>query len=230
MTETAIPDSARFEVKFVTRETELDRVLHWLHLHSAGFSRSYPNRRVNNVYFDTYNYSAVADKLAGTVSRAKVRYRWYGESVLPDAGVLEVKCRRNVLGWKLAYAVSELPHPADTWPAVRRALLDQLPPEGRNWLHAFPQSVMINRYRRRYYVSGDGRVRATVDTDIGVWDQRFKPRINVDRAADLPQTLVLELKFPPELRALAARILVDVPIRGSANSKYTIGVGSIGRR
>ena len=71
----------RHEVKFAAYATAIRGMLrHWLHMHPAGFFSPYPERQVNNVYFDTWDYRAYAENLAGVSERSKVRYRWYGDS------------------------------------------------------------------------------------------------------------------------------------------------------
>ena len=200
----------------------------WLNLHSAGFYSPYPDRKVNNVYFDTYENYAYTENLSGASARTKVRYRWYGESVYPDAGSLEIKCKRNYFGWKLRFRANAAPVAGDdSWKDIRNNLIQQLDPEARLWLESNPQPVMINRYSREYYVSRDDKVRATIDTRQSVYDQRYKGRPNITHASNLPKTLVLELKFDRHDRDLAARIVQGLPVRISRNSKYMIAVQSV---
>ena len=223
-----VPETARLEIKFVAYEINYHTLLHWLRMHPAGFVAPYPDRRVNNIYFDTHNYLAFTDNLSGASSRTKVRYRWYGESLGPDVGTLEIKNKRNYFGWKLRYKVSEAPYREDAnWRAIRKLLLEQLPPDGRKWLDANPLPVMINRYLRKYYLSSDGKVRATIDTQQAVWDQRFKPSPNLTRTANLARTIVIEFKFDRKDRDLASRILQGIPVRVSRHSKYINGVRAI---
>ena len=59
----------RHEVKFAAYVIDYADLRHWLHMHPAGFRPAYPDRRVNNIYFDTWDYRAYAENLAG-VSRA----------------------------------------------------------------------------------------------------------------------------------------------------------------
>ena len=84
----AVPEDARFEIKFVANEFEVDYVRQWVRLHWACFYVPYPDRWVNNVYFDTLNYFAYEENLSGASARTKVRYRWYGKHDYPEKAQL----------------------------------------------------------------------------------------------------------------------------------------------
>ena len=40
-------------------------------------SKSFPDRKINSIYFDTHNLDYFIDGEEGTTPRIKVRYRWY---------------------------------------------------------------------------------------------------------------------------------------------------------
>ena len=81
-----VPQDTRNEIKFIASSQQYDHLLKWVKLHPAGFYTNYPDRRVNNIYFDSHDYKAYADNLTGASFRAKVRYRWYGSSLTPARG------------------------------------------------------------------------------------------------------------------------------------------------
>lgn len=218
----------RHEIKFAAYTVCYPALRHWLHTHPAGFREAYPERRVNNVYFDTWDYSAYAENLAGISQRAKLRYRWYGSDPGPAAGTLELKLKRNRFGAKQRFAVAEAPYSAGaTWAQVRAALRAQLPAGGRLLLDLNPQPVMLNRYRREYFQTADGRIRATIDTDQQYFDQRTGSTPNFSRAAISQDTLVVEFKFAREDRQVAVALLADMPLRAGRHSKYMNGVRAI---
>lgn len=222
-----MPDPLRYEVKYVGRASELHRLLTWVKNTQAGFTEPYPSRQVNNIYFDTFDHFAFAENISGASARSKVRLRWYGEIENPAQSLLEVKRRRSGVGWKLAYRIGPLSLTGVPWRSIRRSLRAQLSPEAALWLDANPQPVLINRYRRRYFLSGDGRVRLTVDWNQRVYDERTGRLPNLTRRANLPDTLVVELKFDRSDRKLANRHAQGIPLRLSRNSKYVIGVQAI---
>jgi hypothetical protein len=223
-----VPENARLEIKFVSQAVEYHKLLSWLQSHPAGFSAPFPPRPVNNVYFDTHCYSAFTENLMGVSARTKVRYRWYGASIEPDTGVLEIKRKRNYFGWKLHYKVPDKPGTQGlSWREIRQNLREHLSQEGRVWFDANPFPIIINRYHRLYFLSADGRIRATVDTKQAVWDQRFKPYPNYSHRANLPNSMVIEFKFNREHRDYASGVLQGMPLRVSRHSKYINGVRAI---
>lgn len=221
------PDPLRYEVKYVARASDLHRLLTWVQNTSAGFTEPYPQRQVNNIYFDTFDHFAYSENISGASKRSKVRFRWYGEVDQPTKGTLEVKRRRAGVGWKLSYPVGPLELAGIPWQTIRRALRSQLPAEAQLWLDANPQPVLINRYRRRYFLSRDQKVRLTVDWNQRVYDERSSSVPNLTRLANLPDTIVVELKFDRGDRPLANRYAQGIPLRLSRNSKYVIGVQAI---
>ena len=220
-------DLLRHEIKFVANASERAAVLQWVRNHWAGFSQPYPDRDVNNVYFDSFELSAFHENLSGTSRRSQVRWRWYGSTTSPDRGTLEVKRRRGGLGWKLSFRTAGGDLSRGSWQQLRRQIRGDLDASARVWLDSSPLPILINRYRRRYFASGDGAIRLTVDWHQRVYDQKLRSRPNLRRAANLPDTLVVELKFPVHEYPQASAIVQGLPLRLSRNSKYVIGVQAI---
>lgn len=223
-----VPEKARYEIKFVAYEHEFYRLLQWIKMHPAGFISPYPDRRINNVYFDTQDCKAYAENLSGASSRRKVRYRWYGNNMQIDAGTLEVKCKRNYFGWKQRHKISCQPDKGGSnWREIRNNMFAELSDDGRRILLNNPNPVLINQYDRKYFVTTDGIIRLTIDRNQNVWDQRYKPKPNYKHRANLCRTLVVEIKFDRGEQAYASQIIQGIPIRVSRNSKYMVGVHTI---
>ena len=107
----SIPETARIETKYIIEDIYKNEILSWIKLNKSMFIIPYPDRCVNNIYFDDYDYSIFSQNVSGISERYKVRYRWYGESDILQKGFLEIKCKRNQFGWKLRFAVNEIPFP-----------------------------------------------------------------------------------------------------------------------
>jgi SPX domain protein involved in polyphosphate accumulation len=223
-----VPADSRYEIKFVAPELEYPRLLLWLRQHPSCFFNEYPDRQVNNVYFDSHNHRSYEDNISGASSRIKVRYRWYGTSVEPAKGCLEIKCKRNQFNWKIIYEVDGVFSGREkSWRDMQSHLTEQLPVEARHWLKVNPVPVLINRYQRKYFATKGRKVRVTLDSDLCIFDQTRSSNPNYSFQANIPKTFVLEVKFPRELRETASHIIRDIPIRVSRHSKYIVGFHSI---
>lgn len=218
----------RHEVKFAAYSTDYAALRHWLHMQPAGFRCAYPDRCVNNIYFDTWDYRAYAENLAGVSERTKLRYRWYGDSIGPAQGTLEVKQKRNHFGVKHRFVLPHAPYkPGDDWPTIRATIRDAITPSGHLWFDQNPLPVMLNRYTREYFQTADGKIRATIDTEQQVYDQRFGREPNFDRRVIMQDTLVVEFKFAREDRQLAVELLATIPLRVGRHSKYMNAVRAL---
>ncbi|MBL6932444.1 MAG: polyphosphate polymerase domain-containing protein [Rhodospirillales bacterium] len=217
--------NGRFELKFVAPPESTDWIISQLNMHPVLFKKAYPERRVNNVYFDTENLEAYADNLSGISRRIKVRYRWYGIDNVAQNGALEIKSRRNQLGWKMQHPIPgiKLLH-GDGWRNAITALKKELPGEGKIWLDQFTRAVLINRYRRQYFISPDGNFRVTVDDDIRTYNQWLSGKINLRcRAEPMPDGVIVEVKFDQSQREKVSGILDTLSLRRSRHSKYMTG-------
>lgn len=223
-----VPSDIRYEIKFVADVTDLHAVLSWVTAHPAGFAMAHPDRIVNNAYMDTPDLCAYEDNIAGISDREKVRYRWYGDHCHPASGVLEIKCRSDSAGWKWNAPVE---HPVDldtmTWQQFRDVLRANIGPAYRFLLDSQSMVTVVNRYRRNYFVSRDGKLRLTVDRNIQVFPQIGRTRPALRFAGHKVDALVIEVKCLVEHRFLAAEALADVRWRASRHSKYAVGIASL---
>tara|TARA_B100000287_G_scaffold399398_1_gene417631 strand:- start:429 stop:1010 length:582 start_codon:yes stop_codon:yes gene_type:complete len=77
----------RQEEKFFINNSKLINILN----HFKAYS-SYPVRKVNSIYFDTYNLDFFYDGEEGVVPRNKCRFRWYGNPLnFNKQGSIEIK-------------------------------------------------------------------------------------------------------------------------------------------
>ena len=170
------PYRPRYEIKFIAESLEYHRVLNWLRQHNSCLETEHPDRQVNNIYFDSHNHHSYCENIYGSSSKSKVRFRWYGTSMEPKNGSLEIKCKRNQLNWKLIYKIQgKLGESGCNWRTLCSEISRQLPAEGKKWMEMNPLPVLINRYHRKYFVSKDKKVRVTLDSNLDIYDQSRKP-------------------------------------------------------
>lgn len=222
-----VPEGSRYEMKFLAARWQYDRLIAWLRVRPEGFRPTYPTRRVNNAYLDRGDADLYTDSVEGYSSRAKVRYRWYGESLLPDAGRFEIKLRRNQLGWKKVFEVHELDGTLDRWPDVMAQIRDEVPPEARIWLAECHRVLIVNTYRREYWESANGRLRVTFDHGEAVFDQRYSAYANRTRVALTDPGVVFEVKCGTGQVEAASRLVSSMPLTLRRNSKYCNAIEAV---
>ncbi len=103
--------SMRYEIKYLLDANQVTEIESWL----AGkpfVRRTFAQRRVNSVYFDSATLGAARDNLIGAASRRKYRVRWYGEIGDSDRALrLEVKSKEGRLGNKISAPLKEISIP-----------------------------------------------------------------------------------------------------------------------
>lgn len=215
----------RYEIKLRADHFDLPRVMTLLRLHSVGFSTSYPQRRVNNIYFDTPDLTSVTDNLAGISERKKLRLRWYGDTEKIVRGTWEIKCKVAGLGWKVTQAMeAEISLPGADWKDILEVLREHSSGTISGQLRSGRAPTLINYYSRRYFESRDGSIRATVDFDQVYFDQRFSRSSNLSRHLLNTDGIIVELKAAPEHFELLAMSVQQLPLRVTRNSKYLTGI------
>ena len=217
--------SLRYERKFLPGGLSLTEGLAVVRQHPALFREPYPERWVNNLYFDTPERRHYHDHVNGDANRTKVRVRWYGEPRgQAEKPVLEFKTRHGVLGGKTAHRLPTLNLDGDFDRSASAAALQSsdLPPAMRVRLHGLEPALM-NRYRRRYFCSADGALRLTLDWAL----EFFPPRNGNGATRPLPHdgpAVIVELKYSEAHSEAAARATNYFPFRLTRCSKYVLGV------
>jgi hypothetical protein len=217
----------RYERKCLVRGLSLPEVTTVIHRHPAVFREAYPARWVNNVYFDTHALNAYYDHIHGISERVKHRVRWYGpfSSEVPKP-VLERKYRQGSVGGKASDALSGFElngHPVGD--CLESALeRSALPERLRAEIHHL-QPTLLNRYRRRYFVSASGRFRLTVDSELQFGKASWThPRLAMSSLG--APLVVIELKFDLRHADEAAAVTNAFPFGLTRCSKYVLGMQS----
>lgn len=207
----------RYERKYRIEGLPMAWVQEAIFLHPASFRTLYPERRINNIYFDTPDLSGFYQNTAGVPQRRKHRLRWYGEARehLPKP-VFEVKIKDGELGAKESQKL-----PDTSWPELKNSF-QQIP-----HLRFLPlRPVLVNAYDRAYYGTPDKKFRITIDWNLQFapfhW---FKPVRHFHFLPD--DAIILELKYEAEDDSAAQRIFDFLPFRQTKNSKYVTGINLV---
>ena len=217
----------RYEIKYVLWDHELAHFEHWLDSQPY-FHRAYPGRTVNSIYLDTPDFTTASDNLSGIADRTKYRLRWYG-SEEAELSRFEIKIKKGRLGRKvfadLACSASEfqgLPtEERDRLLIAQKSLQPELPPSDPL------QPVLSVKYDRDYFERGR-EIRVTIDRNLMFGELWFDSAAKkVDRLSAAQN--VIEFKFSPDDKDLAAEVMFDLPFYPVRNSKYILGLSSLGR-
>ena len=215
----------RYERKFVPINISQQQVERCLRIHPAAFREIYHPRFVNNIYFDTptlRNYRASVDGLS---HRLKIRIRWYGDLFGEvREPKLEIKERIGQLGTKHVSQLKSFNLRNGTSSSyLYNILLNSEAPSRFTPYIGSSRAVLLNHYKRRYWMSRDGRFRATLDWGIKFYRMSGR-RYFFTQAEHDSGKLILELKYQREMDPDAGQITRDFPCRLGKSSKYVTGM------
>ena len=213
----------RIEIKDLLRLRDLQKVEAALLTSQLGFHSPFPPRRINSLYFDSYDFRALEHSLSGSSIRQKIRLRWYGKTEDSRVPTLEFKCKQGHLSWKILRKTQiSIDLEAVTWES---AYWDE---EGKTSISDLSRTLALSNtrpttlvsYSRRYFESGDGRLRITLDEDLTYRDQTVYPGPNLHFSRHHPEKLVLEIKVAEKDSDLLHDLCRTLPFVPRRFSKY----------
>jgi len=220
---TAKKESLRYELKLVCQDTAHAQVLMALRLNPASLRTLYPDRQVQSIYFDTPEGKSLQENLAGISQRRKIRFRWYNAPSNEVDDHLEMKVRENTMGWK-----HTLPFRNKTAvQGVRRGdflahIKANLTPAWKVNLERGMEPVQWISYLREYFISGNGKVRVTVDRNLQSWDQRGMWRLSNKYAAPMQKLIIVEVKCAVDDYEEANSVITKLPLMVGKSSKFVM--------
>lgn len=206
----------RYERKYKIDNISQDVVKQAVAVHPASFRKIYPDRQINNIYFDTPNLKAFNENVNGVSERKKYRVRWYGkrptEISQPN---LEIKIRQNQVGSKIIKPVNEfsLTDLRFISKEVNHIIEDPI----------YLQPVLMNSYYRSYYGTSDGKYRVTVDWRMRYFSLLAARHFTRYTVEDF-NTVVVEIKYDKNTDIVTDRITQHFPFRQTKSSKYVNGI------
>jgi hypothetical protein len=213
------------ERKYVLPQPRTQGAAAWLR-HACRPAPEYATGSVTSCYFDTPHFDSYYESADGSLTKGKVRLRWYDGGADADADMaafLELKCRLGAESWKRRTALT-LPREAGGVPALPgpAELTELLARLGYSAPGALRPAVLV-RYRRRRFVEPVTGARVSLDENVTVaapWTRRAPP-LRFDEA-------VVEVKGRDE-DALPLRLaaLGRFAQPWSANSKYAAAVEAL---
>ncbi|MBD3329404.1 VTC domain-containing protein [Candidatus Dojkabacteria bacterium] len=214
----------RYERKFYVPELSKQDLANVIKCHPYFFREIYYERQVSNIYFDTPDLKFYFKNLDGADRRVKLRIRWYEdfEDVI-EKPQLEYKIKIGLVGTKKVI-------PLDSFSITEKPLLNQIQ---KSLVGAgldsdilvqlgFVEPVLMNHYRRRYFMSADKLFRLTIDSELHFHEVN-KYEINWNRKGTSPGC-VLELKYNHSNELLADRVSNFFKFRVTKFSKFAHGI------
>jgi SPX domain protein involved in polyphosphate accumulation len=226
---TELPGGLRYERKFFVTGLNHNEIRTIINQHPAMFHQVFYKRNINNIYFDTADFSSYIDNVEGVTNRQKVRIRWYGDlfGIIKNPE-LEVKYKKGFLGWKERHKLPDFSlnsYGRFEFKSIFEALL-----KAKSFdlyklnLNALTPSL-LNRYERTYFLSNDKKFRITIDNKLEFYSINpirdfFKTYIDEERT-------IIELKYDQHFDVEAQKITAHFPFRLTKSSKYVIGVDRV---
>ncbi|MEN0047389.1 MAG: VTC domain-containing protein [Bacteroidota bacterium] len=206
----------RFERKYEIENFTPALVEQYIRLHPAGFLCLFPDRVVNNIYFDTPDLLTFHQNIAGINERSKFRLRWYGRDYQRiEKSVFEVKMKHNELGSKRLYDFGD----------VKWVKANQLHEElaERSPEFAVLRPSLYNHYLRSYFGTSDGKFRITIDREMCFAMPSMRPSFHLKN-----DKVVVEVKYQEVEDQTADFIFQHLPFRPTKSSKYVTGMLTLG--
>ena len=211
----------RNEIKFKTFNTSTFDIAQNIKRNSISFFEEYPDRWVNNIYFDNHDLDSMFQSLEGSYMRYKTRLRWYDHYLNFTNPKLELKIKRGYMNTKktfnCSYSKKNIHKPF---------LINKI-----NDLDLFPKMILkdmrpivSNKYFRKYLISSDKKIRVTIDSNLSFASLKNKSiKEIIWKKAEMLS--VIELKFEDFNNAPRNLMtLLNKHYLLSQMSKYTYGI------
>ena len=210
----------RREIKYVIDIENYNKLYLWIKKNSKGFIEQFQPRIISNIYFDTLNFNLLNENLAGLPDRYKVRLRWYDSLNYINDANLEIKIKKNQLGWKKRKKF-QIRKEINNFSKqdIKKLILFNVDNSEKNHLKNL-EAVLINNYKREYYVSFDKKIRLTIDKNFKIFNQIGKKFLNNSDRSTYNQNIILEIKLDNEFLDDIHGLFNDIPFRASRSSKY----------
>lgn len=208
----------RYERKYNIKNASQREVELVLLQNPAVFQEAFPDRWINSIYLDDAAFSSLNENLSGISKRNKYRIRWYGQTLNQiHKPKLEIKIKNNFVNSKQFFELPDFT--LDPNFDCVRFLKSQVPDIK---LKLFPVSII--QYLRSYYVSQNGKVRATLDRKLKYY--LYQGRLLMLNSPYNDPSLVLEIKYDKDYDDHMLPIFNEIPFRLTKNSKYVNSINA----
>ena len=154
----------RNEKKFLLYKVSRKALFIQYKLSNLLLSQSYPDRWVNNIYFDNINMDLFNQSIEGQSKRAKVRLRWYGDFHNLENPLLELKSKSGHKNIKKSILIKgKLTYDKNLSKFFNSLINSKGLHKNYKYLLKELRPVLANRYFRSYHLSANNKYRVTTD-------------------------------------------------------------------
>jgi hypothetical protein len=216
----------RYERKFFIENTSLSSVEMIVKSNPLMFSEIYHSRYINNIYCDTPGLTNYYDNVNGNLNRHKIRIRWYNKLLSKKINSkLEIKVKKGDLGEKLSYEINDfLIYKNQKISDIQKFIMQTKIGDQYSINNTAP--TLINRYKRKYFLSFNKKFRVTIDNDLSFYSIN-KEYLSMIKKYHDGTSVILELKYLADQDDYAREVTNRFPFRITKSSKYVIGMDNI---
>ncbi len=206
----------RFERKWLFKSNNFLALINTLIRSNLFFRTQYPLRKVNSIYFDTHDYISIRQNLDGVSNKKKIRIRWYGNKNIITNPVIEIKSKKGFETKKESIGIKELDNLKLSNLENLEIIKEKLNTKLKTKKIIYP--ILTTHYEREYFVSLNGKIRATVDYNLK--SIFLSNSSQIDIVKNFKNICILELKYSTNLDKYVRKNLKDISLRLSKNSKF----------
>ena len=209
-------DKFRYERKYIIQNVELPSFI--FEIQNNGFLEVFNERKINNLYYDSINFNSILDNIDGLSNRKKFRVRWYGDTFKNSFKQFEIKFKSEFLNSKKIINIGKYQiKNHDDFHQTHEKLLEILK---KNDLPLFfemrRKSIKLyNSYKRKYFLSGDKKIRITIDKELRFYSPMTKNKFEENN-------IIVEIKYDKDSKFINELNY----LRLNKYSKYVKGVTS----
>ena len=186
----------RYERKFVFNSSQYDYIINRIEIN--GWSRLFPERKINNIYLDSIGKQSYFDSIDGNLRKEKYRIRWYGQTFpknkIITSPVFEIKVKINTVNYKILKSLKVIQlYNGMSYTNLKKKVFGQLSKilSENESIKLFNKEIQfINNYDREYFINNDSKVRLTIDKNQNYF--QIAPSIKHYATDD---SIVVELKY-----------------------------------
>ncbi|MDC0124973.1 VTC domain-containing protein [Candidatus Pelagibacter sp.] len=218
----------RRELKYKVFYKDIGKLFFWL-LNSP-FKKSFENRHVNSLYYDTPNLDFAYDNISGESKRIKIRTRWYTKnynnffdsfSEENQSFNIEIKRKKNNLSNKIVIPNIYFEN-KDSFKKRKNILKEKLFSEISNYSELCKiiiDDVLFVGYDREYYENfASSKIRLTIDKNITCSKSQIFS--NLKKTLISKNYIIVELKFLEDSFKNVRETMKEFPFRQIRSSKY----------